>query len=110
MGYYTNYTLTVIEEGDERIDEITEAMQEFEPKYGEGWLFDVYCGDADNSKWYEHEEEMRTFSSMFPTAVFKLGGEGEEPGDLWKKYFKNGKMQECLAEITFPPYDESKLE
>jgi hypothetical protein len=41
--------------------------------------------------------------------VFELIGEGEEAGEMWKKYFKNGKLQTCKATITFDRYDESKL-
>lgn len=67
-------------------------------------------GSAEEScKWYEHEENLREFSKGYPEAIFKLKGEGEEAGDLWIKYFKNGKMQLAEAKITFEEYNESKL-
>ena len=109
MGYNTRYKLNLAEVSVNEIVKIEAAMKAFEPDYGEGWLFDIYCGDADVCKWYEHEVEMKDFSSMFPTALFVLTGEGEEPGDLWIKYFKDGKMQECRGIIIYLPYDERKL-
>lgn len=65
--------------------------------------------NGSTCKWYDHEEDMKIFSKRFPTIIFKLEGVGEEPGDLWVKYFKNGKMQKCIAIISYEEYDESKL-
>lgn len=63
----------------------------------------------DSVKWYEHEQDIAAFSKNYPDVLFTLQGEGEAAGDIWKKYFLNGKMQLCQAEITFPAYDKSKL-
>lgn len=52
---------------------------------------------------------MKNLSKKFPSVLFILEGEGEENDDIWKKYFKDGKVQECAAKITFDPYDETKL-
>ena len=38
-----------------------------------------------------------------------LKGEGVDPGDIWQRYFKNGKTQLCEAKISFDEYDENKL-
>ena len=66
--------------------------------------------DADDVfKWYEHNGEMLELSEQFPETVFCLSGKGEESGDLWKSYYKNGKMQYCPARIVFDEFDESKL-
>jgi hypothetical protein len=35
---------------------------------------------------------------------------GEEGGDMWKRYYKNGKVQVANAKITYDEYDETKLE
>ena len=52
---------------------------------------------------------MREISRKYKDVLFKLSGEGEETGDLWVKYFKNGKMQHCEARIEFDPFDEKKM-
>jgi transposase len=46
----------------------------------------------------------------FPKSLFRLMAEGPEVGDLWIKYFKNGRMQFCPVNIIFDEYDESKLD
>jgi hypothetical protein len=65
--------------------------------------FDEQC------KWYESDEDMKKISKKYPLTIFVLEGEGEESGDLWKKYFLNGKMQEAKAKITYDEFDEKKL-
>jgi hypothetical protein len=72
------------------------------------WMKNGEC--TDSVKWYGHEEDMKKLSLKFKDTVFCLRGEGEENKDMWYKYFKNGKMQECYAQITFEEYDESKLQ
>jgi hypothetical protein len=52
---------------------------------------------------------MIKMSLQFPDLIFQLKGEGEEPEDIWIKYYKNGKVQVCYAKITFDEYDETKL-
>lgn len=63
----------------------------------------------DSCKWYDHEADMRKFSKRYSEVVFTLRGEGEESGDLWIKYFKNGKMQTANARIEYDSFDEGKL-
>jgi len=109
MGYYTNYDLAVETAAPkDELEPVVEAMKTFKPEYGKEWLYYLFCY-GESTKWYEYEEDMKEFSSMFPNAIFILTGFGEEPGDIWRAYFKNGKAQVCEAVITYPPYDESKL-
>ena len=64
---------------------------------------------SDAIKWYNWKHDMIALSKRFPNILFALHGEGEENGDLWNAYFKNGKVQICEAIITYEPFDENKL-
>ncbi len=100
MGYLTTYSLDVINQTDD-IDHITQVSQQSAYE----------CDDIfqDSLKWYDHEDDMKKYSKQYPDLIFKLLGEGEESGDIWIKYFKNGKMQRCDAKIIFDEYNESLL-
>lgn len=108
MSYYSYYTFSVMNgtaEDDERITAELRAENEnaqlcmTEDGYPESHI-----------TWYEHEEDLKEFSKKYPDLVLHLSVEGEEQGDMSQKYFKNGKMQICRAEINFPDYDENKLQ
>jgi len=99
MGYYTYHQLEIVEGDDYKTDyeeEISNASD-----YNN--LF------QEEIKWYDHDVDMLKFSKTHPDTLFKLIGEGEESGDQWITYYKNGKSQTCKAIITFDDYDESKL-
>lgn len=103
MGYYTNFEIEVSERQTEILEEIRDNHDYIADMFDDsGVSFDEY-------KWYEHETDMIDISKEYPNVVFTLKGEGEESGDVWRKYFKNGKIQRCHAKITFDDYDESKL-
>lgn len=59
---------------------------------------------CDACKWYDHAEDMKALSKTLPNVLFTLSGEGEESGDVWRKYFLNGKMQTAKAVITVAPF------
>lgn len=117
MGYYTRYELETVESKD--LGKSILKEMDAEVYYG----LDInsslkYIGDfdmgvsidyTDEVKWYDHEDDMKKLSVKFPNTLFRLHGIGEEQGDEWFKYFKNGKMQKCDAIITFEEYDERKL-
>lgn len=99
MGYYTRYELKV----EPYSHEIDEAINEDEN-------LDYAIGEyKQECKWYDHDADMINFSKQFPETLFTLKGEGEEAGDLWVIYYKNGKMQHCPAKLTYDEFDESKL-
>ena len=104
MGYYTRYSLSVVEgEFDGDPEEILDDIHRKREDYYQYGFFE------DEIKWYEHDGDMKEFSKMYPDVVFNLYGEGEEAGDIWSKYYKNGKYQVAKAEIVVEPFDESKL-
>lgn len=104
MGYYTSYSLDIVEGDHELIKELVETNEHA------AYAIDVTGDTESECKWYSCEEDLKDFSAKHPDALFKLRGEGEESGDIWEAYFKNGKMQMCPAKIVFDDYDESKLE
>jgi|WetSurMetagenome_2_1015567.scaffolds.fasta_scaffold767129_1 hypothetical protein len=109
MGYYTSYKLTLHEPSSfvGREEELIGAFR----KICDGAEFGLteHGNTAESIKWYDHEDDLCKFSRMYPEVVFKLSGEGEESGDQWVLYVKNGKSQRCKAKITYEDYDEQKL-
>jgi hypothetical protein len=101
MGYYTKYEL---EHEPKSLGHSPSIEKEMET-LGSG----EYDPFEDTVKWYEHEEDMKKLSLQFPDVLFTLSGEGEEAGDVWKKYFKNGKVQVAKAVLTIDAFDPKKL-
>lgn len=127
MGYYTRFDMSIYD-GNYNSYDIAKFMSEknnesdayypFEYDLGkfledvdeQGESVNVLSLESDDEcKWYEHEREMRDLSKEFPDIVFKLHGEGEDNEDVWDKYFVNGKMQCCPAQMLLPPFDKEKL-
>ena len=111
MGYCTYYKLKwSVENSKTTWDEISDEIK-LRQDAGSDFMYgvDENGSSTDQAKWYDHEKEVSQFSKIYPDVLFELSGEGEESGDIWKKYFLNGKMQLCQAITTFPPFDKSKL-
>lgn len=102
MGYQTDFELSF----DHAAEELTPEILSFLRKVtGYQWE-DCYLFAAT---WYDHDDDMLALSLAYPDILFTLEGNGEDNGDLWITYYKNGKMQECAAEVVYPPYDETKM-
>lgn len=104
MGYYTNYKLSY--------SKLTAKLEEV--LHSDNWcsyspLWSFVTEYAESCKWYDHEVDMLALSKQFPVILFTLEGRGEEAGDLWIKYFKNGKIQKCPGKIIYDEFDETKL-
>lgn len=106
MGYLTKFTLTLPEHlTQKQVDFIfdTDCIEEtpFSTTfYGRG-----HSRSSECIKWYpEHyEKELTQLSKMFPEVLFILDGEGEEAGDLWRMFFKNGLQERHVAPPWTPP-------
>src|ERR1700733_15663509 len=89
MGYYTDYVASCKENPNHFAEKID---------FHGGSLVNGHS--PESCKWYEHETDMIKYSKQYPELTFALKGEGEEAGDVWIKYFKNGKI------TTHRPFDE----
>ena len=107
MGYMTSYKLSM----RNMYSNLSEIMSELnKEEYNElFYAVDEQGETLESSKWYEHENDLRKLSATCPGVVFHLQGSGEEAGDIWHKYFLNGKMQHCPAKIAFDEFDPKKL-
>lgn len=106
MGYDTQYALkaTVQKTESEIIEELRSLNEEAEYS-----LESDGRPSGNDSRWYDHEKDLIEFSKKHPDHLFTLSGEGEEAGDIWTKYFLNGKMQVSKAEIRIEEFDPAKL-
>ena len=107
MGYYTQYSFEVKFTDGTSDEEVIADLRDTNDNA-------EYAINADGStkeecKWYDHVAELKEFSKRYPSAVLALAGEGEEGGDLWVKYFRNGKCQKCPAQIVYSPFNPDKL-
>lgn len=103
MGYYTNYNLSVVNHNNFTENQLREVSSELARRLGEDdeLPFHQHIDDAfewigyDSRKWYEHEEDMMQLSREYPDMIFLLEGWGEEYDDVWRKYFKGGRIKIC---------------
>ena len=107
MGYYTSYKLDTepkIDLTDDILYTMSDGYQWCGTKFG-GWSTEEPC------KWYDFDQHMKEFSKKreYKDVLFTLTGEGEESGDIWAAYYKNGLKQFARATIAFEPFDETKL-
>lgn len=102
MGYYTDFSLSHNnpEISDKDIADEINVITDYR-------MFDSSL--EATAKWYNWKNDMKRLSKLYPTTVFALCGNGEDDDDIWKAYFKNGKMQLERTIIAFNPFDESKL-
>lgn len=97
MGYYTDYRLKVFGRGKTTAQHMEQIKERFKIKA-------FY-----SSKWYDHEEELKEYSKEHEGQLFELTGFGEDKCDIWRAYFKEGKMNKEQACIEFWNYDEDRL-
>ena len=108
MAYITAYTLKTHKPSSKSISEILSQIQMSDYKEML-YAIDEHGQTSNSCTWYDHEDDLIKLSRLYPYVVFDLYGEGEESGDIWHKYFMNGKMQHCPAKITFDEFDVEML-
>lgn len=107
MGYCTMHTMDVLDVSEDvKLATIAKLRASNEnAKYS----IDEDGYPQGETKWYDHEPELREFSKTCPDVLIQLSGVGEENGDIWNHYFKNGKAQFCQAKMVMPDYNVKKM-
>ena len=112
MGYYTTFKGSVSgpEDSLRRFKEDAEkglTFSDYDIEFSD--FFDNYLRYGETMKWYSHEEDMIALSKKYPNVLFSLQGEGEEPGDIWKAWYRNGRSVTAKAQITFNEPDLDRV-
>lgn len=111
MGYQTNYEIEVslrdlpkgIKGASLDLTDILQELRNIEPNEN----FEIRnihtIATGEECLWYHYNEHMKAISNMFSGMLFTVTGSGEEPGDLWRKYYYNGLVQDSV--LIFSPFD-----
>ena len=103
MGYYTSYTLSVLEGEENLICKLREENESGD------YALDEYGQSTNSCKWYSCQNDLVEFSNRHPKTLFLLEGIGEEPNDEWQLYILEGQVQRCVGQMVFPKFDKLKL-
>ena len=109
MGYYTRYELEIVRDSERAKDLIDSADSVTIPGSYDLNLSRLLNGNYDTMKWYDWESDMASLSKDWPNVLFALSGEGEEPGDLWKAWVRNGKVVKVQGRIVYDVPDLDKV-
>jgi hypothetical protein len=111
MGYYTRFDGGV--SGPPELLAEFEAAAERDETFGQyglelsEWLDGQFFG-GDTAKWYGYKDDVTDLSKKFPGLLFWISGEGEESGDIWKAWARNGRFKMVQARIVFDEPDIEK--
>lgn len=118
MGYYTEFELE-LERSTDEFPTVASIYDDYKLKYATGetdidfsgfhYAIDKNGEMRDSCKWYEHDAELSALSTLYPDVMFLLKGEGEENGDMWHLYVKNGKSVLKTAKVVIDPLWEGEL-
>lgn len=111
MGYYTFYEIEDVSGQNAERLKLDFSNGEILTEYGAlNQIFEHIPGYAhDTMKWYGYNEDMRRISSEYPNTLIVLSGKGEEAGDMWRAYFRNGEYELAQAQIVYPAPSEAIL-
>lgn len=104
MGYYTQYSLTVSTKDKVCLDELSHQVYKaieaiLTPILGESDTKDLLDGYTIETKWYDHEQDMKELAKKIPQLIFELEGRGEETSDWWREFYYGDKFvrNKCIA-------------
>lgn len=100
MGYYTRFKLETVD--DNEIDPLlNDTRAKATLKQMSGYT-NSWDGDRceDEVSWYDWRDHLLKVSEDFPTVTFILSGEGDENGDIWTAYARNGDVEVFKLDTT----------
>ena len=118
MSYMTYYSIQIsetvptVEEVARKLAETVDETSHGDPQFdiNSSVWHGVLIGEHDDT-WYNHEENMRALSQIWPNVFFTLTGIGQDQDDHWVEYHTNGKIQRLERPQWEPDaFDPSKLE
>lgn len=109
MGYYTDYTLTMV--GEEQAVKHAENDLIEVSNYPDGSpdseIKDLVNYGYVNAKLYEIQDYMKKVAEKNPDVLIILNGDGEESDDLWEERWKGSEHE--LQNATIPPFENPNL-
>lgn len=117
MGYRTTYKISFPNVEKKNVYSVVGGLENFieENRDSFDWGGDEVLSVLDDlkegyyTKWDGYNEDMKLISNAFPEMLFLLEGEGENPVDIWRMWFKGGKSFRTDAKIVFEDFSEEKL-
>lgn len=98
MGYNTDYDFS------ENSPEVIAAIEQISG-YG-----DSDDGQYWGVKWYDALKDVKEISKDFPDELIKLEGVGEDHGDYWQFWAKNGLTKYLKGKVVFEDFTTSMLQ
>jgi hypothetical protein len=105
MGYYTDYTLHWQAPDDARwmgprdlwAARHAKGAEALKPETAKLIAFEAVLNEhnvrsSTEGKWYAYHDDMLSLSKSLPGYLFVLLGQGEETGDVWRKFYTAGNL------------------
>jgi hypothetical protein len=114
MSYQSRFTLRLARVATPTVPlpprDAQHVLERLRAAYEEAELALTATGDPEERYgWYGYRTDLKDFSRLYPDLLFTLHRAGEENGDLVNVYFSDGRIQECKAVFSYPPYDPAQL-
>lgn len=106
MGYYTNYSITIMKDPNKEEDSFWEAFDELTHSCCSKEFINYGVWEA---KWYNWQDDMVVLSRKFPQMLIQLEGDGEEPLDIWVATFCNGECNYRELQTHWEEFDSEEF-
>jgi hypothetical protein len=90
-------------------DNVTENFLLYMEDCPNDFIKESWGNNLNEAFWPSHERNMKKISLKFPNIIFTLRGEDQNNGNVWVKYFKEGKMHIAATTISFEKFNSKKL-